>query len=112
MSADEKEIWVVDGINSALHVFDATVMPPRPTATVKTRVHPYTVGFSLDDTYVISMSGDIVDAKTKKIVAGLRDEYGRDVYSEKLIQATFGPDGKMLRANERFSKGRAFVTTN
>jgi DNA-binding beta-propeller fold protein YncE len=111
MSADEKEIWVVDGVTSALHVFDATTMPPRPTSSIKTRVPPYTVGFSLDDTYVLSMSGDVIDAKTKGLVAGLKDEYGRDVYSEKMIQATFGPDGKMLRANERFSKGRASVPT-
>jgi DNA-binding beta-propeller fold protein YncE len=102
MSADEKEIWVVDGVNSALHVFDATKMPPLPTTSIKTRVPPYTVGFSLNDTYVLSMSGDIIDAKTKKIVAGLKDEVGRDVYS---------PDGKMLRASERFSKGRASVPT-
>jgi DNA-binding beta-propeller fold protein YncE len=112
MTADEKEIWVVDGVNASLHVFDATTMPPRPTVSIKTRVPPYTVGLSLDDTYVLSMSGDVIDAKTKKVVAGLKDEYGRDVYSEKMIQATFGPDGKMLRANERFSKGRAFVPTN
>ena len=109
MTADEKEIWVVDGVNSSLHVFDATVMPPRFMTSVKTRVQPYTMGFSLDDQYVFSASGDVIDAKTKKVVAVLKDEYGRDVYSEKLIQATFGEDGKMLRVNQRFSKGQVGV---
>ena len=112
MSADETEIWVADGVNSSLHVFDATVMPPRFKATVKTRVQPYTLSFSLDDRYVFSASGDVVDAKTKKVVAVLKDEYGRDVYSEKFIQATFGDDGKMLRANQRFSKGQVGVPAN
>ena len=112
MSADETEIWVADGVNSALHVFDATVTPPRFKTSVKTRVQPYTLSFSLDDRYVFSASGDVVDAKTKKVVAVLKDEYGRDVYSEKFIQATFGDDGKMLRASQRFSKGQVGVATN
>jgi DNA-binding beta-propeller fold protein YncE len=112
MSADETEIWVADGVNSSLHVFDATVTPPRFKTSVKTRVQPYTLSFSLDDRYVFSASGDVVDAKTKKVVAVLKDEYGRDVYSEKFIQATFGDDGKMLRANQRFSKGQVGVPAN
>jgi DNA-binding beta-propeller fold protein YncE len=29
MSPDEKEIWVADGVNVHVHVFDATVMPPQ-----------------------------------------------------------------------------------
>ena len=109
MTADEKEIWVVDGVNSALHVFDATVMPPTFMTSITTRVQPHTMGFSLDDRYVFSASGDVIDAKTKKVVAVLKDEYGRDVYSEKLIQATFGQDGKVLRVNARFSKGQVGV---
>ncbi len=115
MTADETEIWVADGVNSSVHVFDATVMPPKHKASVKTRMQPYHLGLSLDDKYVFSASGDVIDAQTKKVIAVLKDEYGRDVSSEKFIQATFGdsgawarqpPSGKMLRANERFGKGQ------
>jgi hypothetical protein len=28
-TADEKELWVVDGANNFVHIFDATAMPPK-----------------------------------------------------------------------------------
>ena len=111
MTADETEVWVADGVNSSVHVFDVTVMPPKHKASVKTRVQPYHIAFSLDDKYLFSASGDVIDAKTKKVVAGLQDEYGRDVSSEKFLEATFA-DGKMLRATERFGKGQLNKSSN
>ena len=30
---DEKELWLADGANSKVHIFDATVMPPKQIAT-------------------------------------------------------------------------------
>ncbi len=86
-------------------------MPPKHKASVKTRVQPYHIAFSLDDKYLFSASGDVIDAKTKKVVAGLQDEYGRDVSSEKFLEATFA-DGKMLRATERFGKGQLNKSSN
>src|SRR5262249_23127245 len=35
MTPDEKEVWVVDAFNERVHVFDATVMPPKYTESVK-----------------------------------------------------------------------------
>jgi len=40
MSPDEKEIWVADGVNQYVHVFDATVMPPQQRKSVKARGVP------------------------------------------------------------------------
>ncbi len=57
MTADESEIWVADGVNSSVHVFDVTVMPPKHKASVKTRMQPYHIAFSLDDKYLFSASG-------------------------------------------------------
>ena len=34
MSPDERELWVTDNVHSMLHVFDATVMPPKWTTAV------------------------------------------------------------------------------
>jgi DNA-binding beta-propeller fold protein YncE len=111
MSPDEKEIWVTDNVEGSLHVFDATVMPPKEVTSVKTRVPPYWVNFGLDGKYVFAMSGDVIDPKTKKVIAVLKDEYGRDVYSEKYLEATF-VDGKMMRATDRFGIGQVLATTH
>ena len=98
MTADEKELWIVDGITQQIYAYDATVNPPAFKASVKTRVQPYSMSISLDDKYVLSFSGDVIDTMTKKVVHVLKDEYGRDVYSEKFVQATFDSEtGKMLR---------------
>jgi len=110
MSPDEKEIWVTDNVEGSLHVFDATVMPPKEVTSVKTRVPPYWVNFGLDGKYVFAMSGDVIDPKTRKIVAVLKDEYGRDVFSEKYVEAQF-IDGKMTRAIDRFGIGQVLATT-
>src|SRR5262249_2791279 len=40
LTPDEKELWLCDGANSMLHIFDATAMPPRQTASVKVKDQP------------------------------------------------------------------------
>ena len=40
LTPDEKEVWVCDGHNNAVHVFDNTVMPPKQIATLKVRDQP------------------------------------------------------------------------
>jgi hypothetical protein len=48
LTPDEKEIWVCDAHNSRMHVFDATMMPPRQVASIEVREQPGWVTFSLD----------------------------------------------------------------
>jgi DNA-binding beta-propeller fold protein YncE len=36
LTPDEKEVWVVDAFNERVHVFDATVMPPKYATSVTT----------------------------------------------------------------------------
>jgi DNA-binding beta-propeller fold protein YncE len=106
LTPDEKEIWVVDGPNSHVHVFDATVMPPRQTTSIKLREQPGWVTFSLDGRYAYPSTGDIVDTRTKKILLGLQDEKGREVHSEKLIEIVFRGD-TVVRTGDQFGLGRA-----
>ena len=37
LTPDEKELWLTDAHNSRLHIFDATVMPPRQLASIPAR---------------------------------------------------------------------------
>ena len=50
-------------------------------------------------------TGEIIDAKTKKIVATLTDEEHRVVQSEKIVEVVF--DGKkVVRVGDQFGMGQ------
>jgi DNA-binding beta-propeller fold protein YncE len=104
LTPDEKELWLADGANNALHVFDATVMPPKQVTTIHLRDFPGWVSFSIDGRHAYSSTGEIIDAKTKKVVATLTDETGRQVQSEKLLEIVFS-NGKVTQAGNQFGVG-------
>lgn len=105
LTPDEKEIWVCDGANSHLHVFDMTVSPPKQSASIKLREQPGWVTFSLDGRVAISSTGEIIDTKTKRIIATLTDEDGREVHSEKVVEIVFAA-GVPVLAGDQFGLGR------
>jgi DNA-binding beta-propeller fold protein YncE len=104
LTPDEKEIWVTDGANYYLHVFDATAMPPRQSTSIKLRDSPGWVSFSMDGRHAYSSTGEVIDAATKKIIAALEDETGRQVQSEKLLDIVIAK-GKVVRAGNQFGVG-------
>ncbi|MBI3209489.1 MAG: hypothetical protein HYZ37_11395 [Candidatus Solibacter usitatus] len=104
LTQDEKEIWVVDGHNEYIHVFDATVMPPKQGVSIKVREAPGWVSFSMDGKFAYSSTGEVIDASTKKIVAALSDEKGRQVHSEKMLDMIVA-NGKVVAAGNQFGVG-------
>lgn len=115
MSPDEKEIWLTDNVHGVLHVFDSTVMPPRQISAVslprelgpgevEELAYPYWVTIGLDGKYVIASTGHVIDAASKKIVAQLRDEFGRPMRSEKIIEVLW-QNGKPVRNSDQFGRG-------
>src|SRR3954468_9166936 len=74
LTPDEREIWLCDSFNECIHIFDATVSPPKQGLTISLREQPGWVTFSIDGTYAYASTGEVIDAKTKKIVAALTDE--------------------------------------
>jgi hypothetical protein len=105
LTPDERELWLSDGPNSNMHVFDATVMPPRQTATIPLRDQPGWVTFSLDGKHAYPSTGEIIDTKTKRIVATLKDEKGGPVQSEKLLEV-ITTNGRPTRTGDQFGLGR------
>lgn len=105
LTPDEKEIWVSDAHNSRVHVFDNTVSPPRQIDSIPLRDQPGWVTFSIDGRYAYPSTGEVIDVKTHKIILGLKDEEGREVQSEKLLEIDFA-DGKPTRAGNQFGVGR------
>src|ERR1041385_8717578 len=89
LTPDEKELWVADCANDAVHVFDSTVMPPKQVASIKARDCVGWVSFSMDGRFAYSSTGEIIDVATRKIVAALEDETGRQVQSEKLLRSSW-----------------------
>jgi DNA-binding beta-propeller fold protein YncE len=106
LTPDEKEIWVCDAANSHLHVFNATVVPPRQIASIKLREQPGWVTFRLDGQHAFPSTGEIIDVKTRQIVAALKDEMGREVHSEKMIEIHFA-NGVPVKNGDQFGLGRA-----
>ena len=104
LTHDEKEIWLTDGANNCLHIFDATVMPPKQGLTIKLRDFPGWISFSIDGRHAYSSTGDIIDTRTKKIVATLSDEAGHAVQSEKILEIVVD-NGKVIRAGNQFGVG-------
>ncbi len=105
MTPDEKEIWLSDGANSHVHIFDATVMPPRQVASIELRDQPGWVTFTLDGDYAYPSTGDVIDTRTRQIVARLTDEEDRVVESEKLLEIDFR-GGEPIRTGDQFGLGR------
>lgn len=105
MTPDERQVWVSDGFNSTVHMFDATIMPPKLTNSVKLRGQPGWVTFSIDGTIGWPSTGQAIDTKTHKIIAELTDEEGRAVESEKVLEVDF-KDGKVVAAGDQFGRGQ------
>ena len=105
LTPDEREVWVSDGHNSMVHVFDATVMPPKQMTSIAVRDQPGWITFSLDGRYAYPSTGEVIDTKTKKIVVALTDEANRMVQSEKVVEIVF--DGARPERNgDQFGIGR------
>lgn len=105
LTPDESEIWVVDAHNQRLHVFDATVMPPKQRASIPVRDEPGWITFSLDGKYAYPSTGDVIEVKTRKIVATLTDEHGAAVQSEKMVEIHKEGD-RPVRNGDQFGLGR------
>jgi hypothetical protein len=86
MTPDENELWVCDAANSRMHVFDSTVMPPVQLASVELRDQPGWITFGIDGHYAYPSTGDVIDVRTRKVVAQLTDENGQAVQSEKMLE--------------------------
>ena len=105
LTPDEKEVWVCDGANQQMHVFDATVMPPKQIASIAVRDDPGWITFSLDGKLAYPSTGEVIDVATRKIVATLKDETGAAVHSEKVVEVHFAGDAP-IRNGSQFGVGR------
>jgi hypothetical protein len=106
LTPDEKELWISDQVGKKLFIFDATKMPPTQTGQVELSQggHGW-VTFSLDGKYAWTHTPDVFDAKTRQLVATLKDERGTPVSGSKYFEVHFR-DGKVVRVGSEFGLGR------
>ena len=107
MTPDESEIWIPDAINNQVLVYDNTGEWPKLdlTKSIKTEAPNGWITMGLDGKLAYMASGDVVDVKNHKIVGQLRDEYGRQMDSEKVLDLEFDLNGKMVRKVNEFAIG-------
>jgi hypothetical protein len=106
LTPDEKEIWVVDGFNKAVHLYDNTVMPPKYVQSITGLIDdPGWVTFTIRGDYAYPSTGEVIDPKTKKTLTHLKDEQGRDVQSEKVIEIDWA-GAEPVRNGDQFGLGR------
>ena len=105
LTPDEKEVWVCDAANQRLHVFNATVMPPKQVASIVVRDDPGWITFSIDGKYAYPSTGEVIEVATRKIVTTLKDETGTIAESEKIVEIDFS-GGKLVRTGDQFGVGR------
>lgn len=101
---DESEVWAADG-NKWVHIFDATSMPPRYETGIATRAPVGWLSCSIDGKRMYPSSGDVIDIASKRIVAGLADENGQALESEKLLEVRFAK-GKLVAVGDQWCNGR------
>lgn len=104
LTRDEKELWLADGHNCRLHIFDLTGDKPKQVQSISVRDQPGWITFSIDGRLVYPSTGEVIDARTRKIVATLQDENGAPVQSEKLLEIDF-KDGRPVAAGDQFAIG-------
>jgi len=103
LTPDEKELWIADGHNMRVHVFNA--LPPYQQLTsIPLQDMPGWIVFSMDGKYVYPSSGEVIDRKTRKIITLLQDEFYNNVASEKLVEIHFSGN-KPVKAGDQFAIG-------
>ena len=107
LTPDEKELWISDQAGKKLFIFDATQLPPRQTGSVDlTQGGHGWVTFSLDGRYAWCHTPDVIEARTRKIVATLQDENRNPVCGSKFLEVHFR-NGKVVAMGDQFGLGRA-----
>ncbi len=106
LTPDEKEIWVSDAANSRVHIFDNTKEPPVQVNSIELRDQPGWITFSMNGEFAYPSTGEVIEPKTRMIVATLKDEKGQAVQSEKMVEIQFA-DGVPVKAGDQFGIGRA-----
>jgi len=97
---DQRELWVADGVQNRLQVFDASVYPPVARTTVDLSAQPRWIAFSIDGRYAYASTGDVIGTVDRKVIGALEDAAGTKVVSEHFVEIDF-VERRPVRSAER-----------
>jgi hypothetical protein len=113
MTPDESEIWVADPVTNAWQVWDNPGDGRNPvynaSKMIKTTapVEHSWVAMSNDGKLAFLGDSSVVDVKTHKEIAVMKDEFNRRiVHTEKVLWLTFR-EGQLIETNNQFAIGDA-----
>lgn len=115
LTPDESEIWVPDSINNQMLIYNNQGQDNwklDPSKTIKLDHASNWITMGLDGKIALSSSGDVIDVKSHKVVAKLKDEYGNLVYSEKFLELAFDSKGRLMRTVNQFAEGDPAAVEN
>jgi len=92
---------LADAAQPRLHIFDNTKMPPKKIESIELRDEPGWITFGIDGKLVYPSTGEVVDTRTRKIVATLKDENGMDVQSENSSRSISRAESRARRQSVR-----------
>jgi len=113
---DESEIWSTDVVNSAWQVWDLSndgrTATYNPLKTIKVQDNDTClcgsswITLSPDGKTAIVGDGSIIDVKAHKVIATIKDEYGRPVHAvEKVLFLNFNENGELKEMSNQFAIG-------
>lgn len=105
LTHDEKEVWIADGHNSMIHVFELHGDEAKQVKSFPVRDQPGWITLSNDGKLAYISTGEIVDVATEQIVGTLQDEKSGPVHSEKLLEIDF-KGGIVAQAGNQFAIGQ------
>ena len=127
ITADETEVWVVDQVNSGVHVFDVRGLPESPPVWKQyidthdgreqdaegkylygeTGIvgQPGWIMSSIDGRYLYPETGEIIDVAAKRVIGNLIGANGAYVHSRFALEVEVR-DGQVVRVGDQQGVGR------
>ncbi len=127
ITADETEVWVVDQVNSGVHVFDVRGLPDAPPVWKQyidthdgreqdaegkylygeTGIvgQPGWIMSSIDGRYLYPETGEIIDVAAKRVIGNLIGANGAYVHSRFALEVEVR-DGTVVRVGDQQGVGR------
>jgi len=113
LTPDESEIWVTDAANSAWQIWDNPgdgrnpVYNPSKTVPIQPGIDSSWISMTNDGKTAFVGDGSIIDVRAHRVIATMKDEYGRPIHAaEKVLAMTFR-DGKLVETSNQFAIGDA-----
>ena len=104
LTPNEEEVWLCDGHNMRLHVFEAHP-PYQQLTTIALDDMPGLVTFSIDGQYAWPSSGEVIHVKSREVLTMLKDDRNNTTSSEKMVEV-FLKQGRVTLSGDQFGLGR------